>query len=92
MKFLVDRCAGRKLAEWLRGQGHDVLESQSLGPDARFFPSLLSSKSSSGKGWRILRQAELNTGRKSGMSYEVRLTETFQKSIKSLKKQYCNVK
>jgi predicted nuclease of predicted toxin-antitoxin system len=33
MKFLVDRCAGRKLAEWLRGQGHDVLESRSLGPD-----------------------------------------------------------
>jgi predicted nuclease of predicted toxin-antitoxin system len=33
MKFLVDRCAGRKLAEWLRGQGHDVLKSPSLGPD-----------------------------------------------------------
>jgi len=33
MKFLVDRCAGRKLAEWLRGQGHDVLESRALGPD-----------------------------------------------------------
>ena len=33
MKFLVDRCAGRKLAEWLRSQGHDVLESRALGPD-----------------------------------------------------------
>ena len=33
MKFLVDRCAGRRLAEWLRAEGHDVLESQSLGPD-----------------------------------------------------------
>ena len=33
MRFLVDRCAGRRLAEWLRAQGHDVLESQSLGPD-----------------------------------------------------------
>lgn len=33
MKFLVDRCAGRRLAEWLRGEGHDVQESQSLGPD-----------------------------------------------------------
>jgi len=33
MKFLVDRCAGRRLAEWLRGQGHDVLESRALGPD-----------------------------------------------------------
>jgi predicted nuclease of predicted toxin-antitoxin system len=25
MKFLVDRCAGVKLAQWLRTQGHDVL-------------------------------------------------------------------
>lgn len=33
MKFLVDRCAGRRLAEWLRGQGHDVIESQEWGPD-----------------------------------------------------------
>jgi predicted nuclease of predicted toxin-antitoxin system len=33
MKFLVDRCAGRKLAEWLRSLGHDVLESRALGPD-----------------------------------------------------------
>ena len=33
MKFLVDRCAGRGLAEWLRGQGHDVLESRERGKD-----------------------------------------------------------
>jgi predicted nuclease of predicted toxin-antitoxin system len=33
MKFLVDRCAGRKLAQWLRSKGHDVLESSALGPD-----------------------------------------------------------
>jgi len=33
MKCLVDRCAGRRLADWLRGQGHDVLEARSLGPD-----------------------------------------------------------
>jgi predicted nuclease of predicted toxin-antitoxin system len=33
VNFLVDRCAGRRLAEWLQGQGHDVLESRSLGPD-----------------------------------------------------------
>ena len=33
MKFLVDRCAGRRLAEWLRGQGHDVLESRERGAD-----------------------------------------------------------
>lgn len=33
MKFLVDRCAGRRLAEWLRGQGHDVQEARSFNPD-----------------------------------------------------------
>ena len=25
MKFLVDRCAGRRLADWLRQGGHDVV-------------------------------------------------------------------
>jgi predicted nuclease of predicted toxin-antitoxin system len=33
MRFLVDRCAGRRIAEWLNSQGHDVLESHTLGPD-----------------------------------------------------------
>jgi len=33
MRFLVDRCAGRRLAEWLRSLGHDVVETRSLGPD-----------------------------------------------------------
>lgn len=33
MKFLIDRCAGRLLAEWLRKEGHDVVESHELGPD-----------------------------------------------------------
>ena len=33
MKFLVDRCAGRRLAEWLRSEGHEVMESKNLGPD-----------------------------------------------------------
>ena len=33
MKFLIDRCAGRLLADWLRKQGHDVVESRELGPD-----------------------------------------------------------
>ena len=33
MRFLTDRCAGRRLAEWLRSEGHDVVEAQSLGPD-----------------------------------------------------------
>ena len=29
----MDRCAGRRLADWLRGDGHDVLEARTLGPD-----------------------------------------------------------
>jgi predicted nuclease of predicted toxin-antitoxin system len=33
VRFLVDRCAGRRLADWLREQGHDVLESRNLRPD-----------------------------------------------------------
>jgi predicted nuclease of predicted toxin-antitoxin system len=33
LKFLIDRCAGRRLADWLRQQGHDVVESKERGPD-----------------------------------------------------------
>jgi predicted nuclease of predicted toxin-antitoxin system len=33
MKFLVDRCAGRRLAEWLRQEGHAVVESRERGRD-----------------------------------------------------------
>jgi predicted nuclease of predicted toxin-antitoxin system len=33
LKFLIDRCAGRRLAEWLRGEGHDVLEVRAFGRD-----------------------------------------------------------
>ena len=33
MRFLVDRCAGRRLAEWLRDAGHDIVEARLLGPD-----------------------------------------------------------
>ena len=33
MKFLIDRCAGRVLADWLREQGHDVVESRTWGSD-----------------------------------------------------------
>lgn len=33
MRFLIDRCAGRLLADWLRTQGHDVVESREFGPD-----------------------------------------------------------
>ena len=33
MKFLVDRCAGHRLAEWLRRAGHDVVEARERHPD-----------------------------------------------------------
>ena len=33
MKFLVDRCAGRRLADWLRTAGHDVIAAAEQGPD-----------------------------------------------------------
>lgn len=33
MRLLVDRCAGRKRADWLREQGHDVVEVRALGRD-----------------------------------------------------------
>ena len=33
MKFLVDRCAGRRLANWLREHGHDVTEARERKPD-----------------------------------------------------------
>lgn len=33
MRFLIDRCAGRRLAAWLQREGHDVLEARELGPD-----------------------------------------------------------
>ena len=33
MRFLIDRCAGQLLADWLRQQGHDVVDSRELGPD-----------------------------------------------------------
>jgi len=33
MRFLIDRCAGTFIAEWLRTRGHDVVESRERGPD-----------------------------------------------------------
>ena len=33
MRFLIDRCAGHQLAEWLRGLGHEVAETKDRGPD-----------------------------------------------------------
>lgn len=33
MRFLIDRCAGRRLADWLRSHGHDVVESRERGSD-----------------------------------------------------------
>jgi predicted nuclease of predicted toxin-antitoxin system len=33
MKFLVDRCAGKRLTDWLATQGQDVLDVRDLGDD-----------------------------------------------------------
>ena len=33
MRFLIDRCAGSRLAAWLTENGHNVLEAKALGPD-----------------------------------------------------------
>jgi len=33
MRFLIDRCAGTFIAEWLRSQGHDVVETRERGAD-----------------------------------------------------------
>jgi predicted nuclease of predicted toxin-antitoxin system len=33
LKFLVDRCAGQRLATWLQAQGHDVCVSREQEPD-----------------------------------------------------------
>src|SRR3990172_7192016 len=33
MRFLIDRCAGARLAQWLREQGHEVLEAAQQGDD-----------------------------------------------------------
>jgi predicted nuclease of predicted toxin-antitoxin system len=33
VRFLVDRCAGRRLTEWLRQQGHDVRDARDEHPD-----------------------------------------------------------
>jgi predicted nuclease of predicted toxin-antitoxin system len=33
MKFLIDRCAGRVVADWLRATGHDVVEARERDAD-----------------------------------------------------------
>ncbi len=33
MRFLIDRCAGRRIADRLRSLGHDVIEVRERGPD-----------------------------------------------------------
>ena len=33
MRFLVDHCAGRRVAEWLDAQGHDVVDAGALESD-----------------------------------------------------------
>jgi predicted nuclease of predicted toxin-antitoxin system len=33
MRFLIDRCAGIQIANWLRAVGHDVVEAREIGTD-----------------------------------------------------------
>ena len=33
MNFLVDRCAGHRLTQWLHSRGHNALDARELGPD-----------------------------------------------------------
>ena len=33
MRFLLDRCAARRLGDWLRGQGHDAEDVRARGED-----------------------------------------------------------
>lgn len=40
MRFLVDRCAGRRLAAWLREQAYDVLDASDEVPDPGDLPLL----------------------------------------------------
>jgi hypothetical protein len=49
MKFLVDRCAGATLAQWLRDKGHDVREARRIAGsfDCRTCPPRSASRCSS---------------------------------------------
>ena len=40
MKFSVDRCAGRRLTEWLSNSGHDGIDIGTLEPDPGDMPLL----------------------------------------------------
>ena len=33
MDFLVNRCTGHRLTQWLQSQGHNALGARELGPD-----------------------------------------------------------
>ena len=33
MRFLVDACAGRRLAQWLFERGHDVIDANGMSAD-----------------------------------------------------------
>ncbi len=33
MKFIIDQCAGRRIAQWLNQEGHDVTEVRTMIPD-----------------------------------------------------------
>ncbi|MFQ5411069.1 MAG: DUF5615 family PIN-like protein [Phycisphaerae bacterium] len=48
MKFLIDRCAGRRLADWLVEHGHDALYAGALGRDPGD-PALLSIAAEQGR-------------------------------------------
>ena len=48
MRLLVDACPGRRLAQWLRQNGHDVFEADSISPDPEDI-ALLELAASSGR-------------------------------------------
>lgn len=50
MRFLVDSCAGRSLAEWLRGEGHDVVRVTDDGAD----PGDAAVLDRASREWRVL--------------------------------------
>lgn len=57
MKFLVDRCAGATLAQWLRSKGHDVAEACEI----RLFERLLATHEKDMAGGRLVHLAGLAT-------------------------------
>jgi len=54
MRLLVDRCAGRKLADWPREQGHDALEVRTLGRDPGAAALLRQAPTSAASLWDVV--------------------------------------